>query len=140
MSGKGYAQTVRKVESEQYADYLKDVFTKEYYDNLLPCENDPALTGSLLWKSEKELDPFEQLAMAVISLAVKDYVQAIASAEYAKRRWGNNGVPFVYEHRKQEIEKFFTENELDAILNRLQYEIRKTRNIELLESKIRVLW
>lgn len=140
MAGKGYAQTVRAVDSEQYADYLNDVFTKEYYENMLPCENDPALTGSLLWKSEKEVEPWERLAMAVISLAVKDYIAAMADFEHAKKRWGSYGVPFWYERRKQEIEKFFVENELETILNRIQYEIRKAWNIERLERSINVLW
>ncbi len=140
MAGKGYAQTVRAVDSEQYADYLKDVFTKEYYDNLLPCENDPSLTGSLLWKSEEEVEPWERLAMAVISLAVKDYIDATLDAEYAKKRWGSYGVPFWYERRRKEIEKFFVENGLETILNRLQYEIRKAWNIERLERSINVLW
>lgn len=138
VSGKEYAQTIRAVDSEQYADYLKDVFTKEYYDNMLPCEDDPALTGSLLWKSEEEVSPWGQLAMAVISLAVKDYIDAALDAEYAKKRWGS--IPYWYERRKQEIEKFFVENELDIIINRLQYEIRKSRNIEWLERRVRVLW
>ena len=73
--------TVLKIGSEAYADLLNDIATTKYYDRMLPCEDDPIKEaqagGHLLWQSEREVDPWELLAAAVIASVAKDYVRAV---------------------------------------------------------------
>lgn len=85
--------------TEDYMEYLNDVFTSIHYDRKIPYEDDllkEAPYGSRLWKSEPEHDPWELLAAAVISHAAKDYVQAVVSgdergAEVSRQFFRKNG-------------------------------------------------
>lgn len=127
MAGTVYAKSIRKIDGEQYEDLLNDVATMEYYDNLLPCEHKPCMSGSRLWKSEKDYDPWERLVMAVISLAAQDYIRALVERSEWKQR---------------ELEGFFLGNEeTHPVFRFLQMTLRKDRlALQQLERSVKVLW
>jgi hypothetical protein len=112
--------------------YLEDVMTAMFYDRQVPYEDDPvkeAQYGSVLRKSEPELDPWELLAAAVVSHAAKDYVQAVAR--------GN-------EKGAEESRQFFRKNGfLEDVLAGIDSILQKAgtrREIERIEQRMRLFW
>jgi len=123
------AVSVRNIDGKAYEDMLNDVATAKYYDWLLPCNEPPELRGSSLWHSEKEMDGWEALLVAIISFAAKEYVQ---------------GVVYNSEHMRKNAEDFLSEWSPE-IMDGLQAEIRHARyygqyGLERLLNRIRVMW
>lgn len=112
--------------------YLEDVMTAMFYDRQVPYEDDPvkeAQYGSVLWKSEPELDPWELLAAAVVSHAAKDYVQAVARGD---------------EKGAEESRRFFRQNVfLEGVLSGIDGIIRKAEtqsDIDWLAKRMRLFF
>lgn len=112
--------SVRPIGTERFNSYLLDLFTDKYYSNMLPCEEDPKKIperGGTLWKQETDLGPWETLCTAVLSLAVKDYLNARSFRCIGK----------IYE-----LEEFFHQNEIsEMVYNELmrrisEHGLRKT--------------
>ena len=114
--------------TEDYMEYLNDVFTAIHYDREIPYEDDllkEAPYGSRLWKSEPEHDPWELLAAAVISHAAKDYVEACMDKD---------------EYGKEAIKRWFMQNDFkETIFHELD---RLTKRVPLHElwRCLRIFW
>lgn len=114
--------------TEDYMEYLNDVFTSIHYDRKIPYEDDllkEAPYGSRLWKSEPEHDPWELLAAAVISHAAKDYVEACMDKD---------------EYGKEAIKRWFMQNDFkETIFHELD---RLTKRVPLHElwRCLRIFW
>ena len=122
--------SVRRVDSKTYFEVLKDVTTKEYYDWRLPFDEKPELHGHLLWHSEK-LDGWEVLLCAIINLAAKDYVEAVAYEIRYKRS----------NLTKKIVEEYLSEW-APEILDGLKARIRHTRydGLKRLIRNMRMMW
>lgn len=126
--------TTRQIDGEGFIDRLNNIATMQYYDSIVP-EIKPCTSGSRLWQSEKEADPWELLLFAIVSLAAKEYVQTVIFEKKYKRPCG----------RKREIEEFLN-NWSPEITDRLQSEIRYherrngIRGIEQMECRMKVMY
>ena len=126
--------TTKQIDGEGFIDRLNNIATMQYYDSMVP-EIKPCTSGSRLWQSEKEADPWELLLFAIVSLAAKEYVQTVIFEKKYKRPCG----------RKREIEEFLN-NWSPEITDRLQSEIRYherrngIRGIEQMECRMKVMY
>ena len=126
--------TTRRIDGEGFIDRLNNIATMQYYDSMVP-EIEPCTSGSRLWQSEKEADPWELLLFAIVSLAAKEYVQTVIFQKKYKRPCG----------RKREIEEFLNKWSPE-IIDRLQSEIRYherrngIRGIEQMECRMKVMY
>jgi len=127
--------TMKRVTEDGFIERLKNIATTRYYDYQLPCESEVCMSGSRLWQSEKEADPWELLLFAIVSLAAKEYVQTVIFEKKYKRPC----------ERKREIEEFLN-NWSPEITDRLQSEIRYherrngIRGIEQMECRMKVMY
>lgn len=126
--------SIRKIDGAEYEEVLKDVSTFQYYEYALPFTENVCRRGHKIWHSENDPDGWELLWTAVLSLAVKEYVQALISER-------ETGRPVNW---KQECAEFIEEYAPD-LWDRLCYEVRMAnykgiRCLERLEKSIRVLW
>ena len=83
--GSQYARSVRKVEGLTYEDTLNDIATRNYYDWMLPFDEKPELRGHKIWHSERELEGWEWMILAIVSQSAKEYVRWIISERENKR-------------------------------------------------------
>ena len=126
--------TTKQVDGEGFMERLKNIGTMNYYDEMVP-EIKPCTSGSRLWQSEKEADPWELLLFAIVSLSAKEYVQTVIFEKKYKRPC----------ERKREIEEFLN-NWSPEITDRLQSEIRYherrngIRGIEQMECRMKVMY
>lgn len=114
-------------------EHLNDLFTDIYYDRIVPYEDDlksEAAYGERIWKSDPEVDPWESLALAVISGAVIDYVDAYIDGDVL-------GMAM--------LKKWFRQNEFTAnILSETEQIVRRAEEepygLSLLRMRMRRYW
>ena len=122
--------STRPVGSSQFEDHILDIMTSNYYRQKIGCEDyveKTSISGSYIWKSEPDYDPFEQLAMAVTAQAIMDYISAYRYWTRAKQN-NNCKDEVLFHSRMLQIENDFfrrydvTESVFNKLLKMLEDE------------------
>lgn len=118
--------SARPIGTRKFEEHVLDVMTSHYYEYQIPGSGIPKdLSGERLWKSEPETDPYDNLVIAVIAVAVSDYVDAYARREQAKAEGDIKGET-LWDSRCIELENDFfhqydeTEMVFEMLLNTIR--------------------
>lgn len=120
--------SVRPIGTRKFEEHVIDVMTSHYYEYQIPGNGKPKhlkAGGKWIWKSEPEKDPYDNLVIAVVTLAVLDYVEAYSRRESAKLTGDSRGET-LWGSRCIELEnEFFHEHDLteavfEAVLNNIK--------------------
>lgn len=121
-----------KIASEQYVERLKDIATAAYFDRQVPYNEEPsheAQYGHRLWGNEQDADPWELLAAAVVSGAVRDYVLCCIDVDEARDEFKR----YRAEKERDAIAGWFQKNEfLENIFEEVDRKVTEARQRHLL--------
>lgn len=129
-----------KIASEQYIERLKDIATAAYFDRQVPYNEEPsheAQYGHRLWGNEQDADPWELLAAAVVSGAVRDYVLCCIDVDEAR----DDTERYRAERERAAVAGWFQQNEflenIFEVVDRKVAEARRKCQLRRLCSQIR---
>lgn len=133
--------SVRPIGEPRYEDHLLDVFSRNFYEQAVPYEDDlkkEAGYGERLYKSEQPPSTDEIFVIAVIGQAVLDYVDNWEQREIAKL-CGDLGREVLFNSRCLEIEnEFFHQYDLtEDLFDRLLYELHAARSVDELKDQLK---
>lgn len=125
-----------KITSKQYEERLNDIATAAYYDQQVPYNEEPgheAQYGHRLWKSDPDVDPWERLAAAVVSGAVRDYILCCIDVDEARDEFER------YRAKKERdaVAGWFKRNEfLENVFEEVERKVTEARR----ENRLRSLY
>ena len=132
---------VKKISTDRYESRLNDIATAAYYDRMVPYNatvESEAPYGHRLWHSEDIPDPWERLAWAVVSGAVRDYILCCIDVDKARDEFERGRA----ERERDAVASWFQRNDFLAnIFDEVDRKVDEARQMHRLNYLLdRVRW